>query len=62
MGGTYGTNGRDEKFIHILVGKRGGKRPLGTPWRRWEDKIKTDLRERGWKVVEWMHVAQDSDQ
>jgi hypothetical protein len=29
----------------ILVGKPGGKRPLGRPRRRWVDNIKMDLRE-----------------
>ena len=27
----------------VLVGKPGGKRPLGRPRRRWEDNIKMDL-------------------
>ena len=27
----------------VLVGKPGGKRPLGRPRRRWEDSIKIDL-------------------
>jgi len=31
----------------VLVGKPGGKRPLGRPWRRWEDNIKMDLQEVG---------------
>jgi len=46
----------------ILVGKPEGKRPLGRPRRRWEDNIGMDLRETGWEVVEWMHLAQDRDQ
>jgi hypothetical protein len=29
----------------ILVGKPKGKRPLGRPWRRWENNIRMDLRE-----------------
>jgi hypothetical protein len=29
----------------VLVGKREGKRSLGSPRRRWEDDIKTDLQE-----------------
>jgi hypothetical protein len=29
----------------FLVGKPEGKRPLGSPRRRWEDNIKVDLRE-----------------
>jgi len=32
----------------ILVGKSGGKRPLGEPRHRWEDNIKMDLEEVGW--------------
>jgi hypothetical protein len=31
----------------ILVGKREGKRLIGRPKRRWEDNIKTDLKEIG---------------
>jgi hypothetical protein len=31
----------------ILVGKREGKRPLGSPRHRWEDNIKMDLQEVG---------------
>jgi hypothetical protein len=29
----------------VLVGRSEGKRPLGRPWRRWEDNINMDLRE-----------------
>jgi len=45
-----------------LVGKPEGKRPLGSHRRRWEDDIRMDLREIGWKVVDWIHLAQDRDQ
>jgi hypothetical protein len=47
---------------NILVGKTEGKRPLGRPRRRWEDDIKTDVKEVVWKVVDWIHLAQDRDQ
>jgi hypothetical protein len=33
----------------VLVGKPEGKRPLGIPRRRWEDNIKMDLQEVGWR-------------
>jgi hypothetical protein len=46
----------------LLVGKPGGKRPLGRPKHRWEDNIRRNLREIGWEVVDWMHLAQDRDQ
>jgi hypothetical protein len=38
-----------------LVGKLEGKRPLQRPRRRWENGIKIDLREIGWRDVEWIH-------
>ena len=44
----------------ILVGKHEGRRPLGRPSRRWEDKIKIDLREVRWGM-EWIDQAQDRD-
>ena len=44
----------------VLVGKPGGKRPLGKPRRRWEDN-KMDLQEVGCGGMEWMELAQDKD-
>jgi len=44
----------------VLVGKPEGKRPLGRNRRRWEDNIKTDLREVGGDG-DWMDLAQDRD-
>jgi hypothetical protein len=29
---------------------------------RWEDDNRMDLRETGWEVVDWIHVAQNRDQ
>jgi hypothetical protein len=43
----------------ILVGKPGGKRPLGRPNRRWEDNIEVNVREMG--LENWIHLAQDRD-
>ena len=45
----------------VLVGKPKGKRPLGSPRRRWEDNIKMDLQEVGRGGVNWMELAQDRD-
>jgi hypothetical protein len=39
----------------ILVGKPDGKRPLGRPKRRWENKIRMGIRD-------WMHVVRDRHQ
>jgi len=46
----------------ILVGKLEEKRVLRRPMLRWEDNIRMDLREIGWEVVDWMHLAHDRDQ
>jgi hypothetical protein len=37
----------------------GGKRPLGKPSCRWEDIIKTDLREMEWGSIYWTDLTQD---
>jgi hypothetical protein len=37
---------------NILVGKLEGKRPLGRPRSRWENNIRIDLREIGWRGVD----------
>jgi hypothetical protein len=46
----------------MLIVKPEGKRPLERTRRRWEGNIRIDLREAGWKSVDWMHLAQDRDQ
>jgi hypothetical protein len=45
-------------MYRLLVGKPDGKRPLGTPRRRWIDNIKMDLLEIGLSVVDWIGLAQ----
>jgi len=40
-------------------GKPEGKRLLGRPRRRWEDNIKMDLKEVGWRGMDWIVLAQD---
>jgi hypothetical protein len=37
------------------------KRPLERPTHRWQDNIKRNLREMGWGVMDWIHLAQDRD-
>jgi hypothetical protein len=54
--------GEKRNAYRILVGKPEGKRPLGSPRRRWVDNIQMDLREIGWDGVDWMDMAQDRDQ
>jgi hypothetical protein len=43
------------------VEKPERKRLLGRPRRRWEDNIKIDLKEVGWKRLDWIDVTQDRD-
>jgi hypothetical protein len=37
------------------------KKPLRRPRRRWEDNIRMGVREVGWEVVDWIHLAQDTN-
>jgi hypothetical protein len=51
--------GEKRNACKLLVGKPGGKRPLGRQKRRQMDKIKIDLLEIGLSVVDWIGLAQD---
>jgi hypothetical protein len=44
MGRACSTNGEKRNAYMILLGKPGGKRPLGRPRRRWMNNIRMDLR------------------
>jgi hypothetical protein len=44
-----------QKFVLLVNGL------LGRPRRRWEDNIKTDLRDVGCGCVDWTGLAQDRD-
>jgi hypothetical protein len=43
------------------VGKPKGKRLLGRPRCRWENNIKMDLQEVGFRDVDWIELAEDRD-
>jgi hypothetical protein len=51
--------GKGRGMYRVLVGKPGGKRPLGRPTCRWEDNIKMDLQELGSGDINWIELAQD---
>jgi hypothetical protein len=52
----------EERYVYrVLMGKPGGKRPLGRPRRRWENRIRMDITEIGWGSVDWIWLAQDKD-
>jgi hypothetical protein len=43
--------GEGRGVYRVLVGKPEGKRPLGIPRHRWEENIKMNLQEMGWRGV-----------
>ena len=43
------------------MGKHEGKKPLGRPWRRWEDNIKMELQEVECEGMDWIDLAQDRE-
>ena len=45
--------------LKMLAGKPTGKRPLGRPRRRWEDRIRMDLKEMGVNTRIWIDSVQD---
>ena len=51
----------DRSAFNILAGKPTRKRPLGRPRRRWEDSIRTDLKEIGINMKNWVDSTQDTD-
>jgi hypothetical protein len=53
--------GESRGVFRVLVGKPEGKRPLGTPRHRWENNIKIDLQEVGYRGINWISLAQDRD-
>ena len=51
--------GEGRSAFKILTGKPTGKRPLGSPRRRWEDNMRMDLEEIGINAGNWIDSAQD---
>jgi hypothetical protein len=51
--------GEGRGVYRVLGGRPEGKRPMGRRRRRWEDKIKMDLREIGIDGANWIQLAQD---
>ena len=61
MGGECSMYGERRGACRILVGKTEGKRPLGRPRRRLENKIKMDLQEVGCGDMGWIDLAHDKN-
>jgi hypothetical protein len=61
MGEACSAYGEKEGLYRILLGKHGGKRPLGRPRHRLEDNNKMDLQDIGCGGMDWIKLAQDRD-
>jgi hypothetical protein len=57
MGIACSTHGEKRNAYRILVGKPEQKRPIGRHIRK--GRIKMDLREIEWGVVDWIYLAQN---
>ena len=57
--GKVARMGERRGVYRVLVGKPEGKRPLGRPRCRWEDKM--ELQEVGCVGMDWIDLAQDRD-
>ena len=63
MGVTCRTYGREDKRLYRFVEKKNheGGRPPVRPSTRWENNIKTDLKEIRYDCVDWDQLALDRD-
>jgi hypothetical protein len=61
MDGACSAYGERRGVYRDLMGKPGGKIPLGRLTRRWEDDIKMDLQEVGCGLMDWIELAQDKN-
>jgi hypothetical protein len=59
VGGTCGTDGREEERVKVIGRKARGKETTRRPRCKWMDNIKMDLSEIGLNVVDWIGLAQD---
>jgi hypothetical protein len=48
-----------ERCLHVFGWEARREETTGRPRRRWEDKIKMDLREMGIDGANWIRLAQD---
>jgi hypothetical protein len=62
MRGSCSTHGMMRITYRILVREPEGKRPLIRRRHGWEDNIRMDVKDIGWKGVNWIHPAQNVHQ
>jgi hypothetical protein len=62
MGKACTTIGEMRNSYRVLMGKSEEKKPLGRPRRRRLDNNEMDVRQIGWGVIDWIHMAQDREE
>jgi hypothetical protein len=62
MNGAFGTHGKEKEYVKKWVRKPEEKKPQQIHRCGCEDNIKINLREIGWDILEWIHLAQEKDQ
>jgi hypothetical protein len=61
LGRACGMYRVEERCIWSFGGGTEGKTPLGRCRHRWEDNVKTCLKEVAWELMDWLNLAQDRD-
>lgn len=59
---AYNTHWRDDKYMHKFNWKFGKEEPLGLPKLKWEGNFKINLKSVGCNGVEWIYLAEDTDE
>ena len=59
--GHVARKGECKRRIQGFGGETWDKEPTWKTWHRWEDNIKTGLKEVGWGGLDWIALAQDRD-
>jgi hypothetical protein len=57
MDGAFSVHEEMRNTYKILIGKPGGKKPLGRPRQRWEDNFEMYIRKPWWDDVEWTYLT-----
>jgi len=57
--GHVARKGERRAVYRVLVRRREGRRPLGSPRHRWEDNIKKNLEYVGWGGMDWIALVQE---
>jgi hypothetical protein len=53
--------GERRGVYRVLVGKGVGKIPVGRPRSNWKDNVRLDLKEIGWRRLDWPFLVPNRD-